>query len=254
MAALLLAAGLAVTTFAAPLLSHPATRPAGIAVIGAGAGLVIVGAARALPPGTARLHRGVPAVIAIRLLIAAAFTAVGGVIPLMLVQTHGAATAQVGVSLSVTGTLWAAGSWLSSTARAQRTTSPSSRIRLGSALMAAGSLGPILLSLGAIGLVPGLAGWAVAAPAMGILSPTVSTQLLSLAPASEHGRVSAAQGLAVSTGVAAQTALVGAVVAIRGASTDGATFAALMAVGATLALVATIAAPRTAALPGKVHQ
>ncbi|KAF0834148.1 MFS transporter [Ornithinibacter aureus] len=36
-AALLLAAGLAVTTFAAPLLSQPATRPAGIAVIGTGA-------------------------------------------------------------------------------------------------------------------------------------------------------------------------------------------------------------------------
>lgn len=245
-AALLLAAGLAVTTFAAPLLSQPATRPAGIAVIGAGALLVAIGAAWALPAGTARSVRGVPAVIAIRLLIAAAFTAVGGVIPLMLVQTHGATTAQAGVSLSVTGTMWAAGSWLSSTARAQRTTSPSGRIRLGSALIAVGSLGPILLSLGTIGLVPGLLGWAVAALGMGILSPTVSTQLLSLAPASEHGRVSAAQGLAVSTGVAAQTALVGAVVAIRGANTDGATFAALMAVGASLALVATIAAPRTA--------
>ncbi len=253
-AALLLAAGLAVTTFAAPLLSHPATRPAGIAVIGAGAGARHRRGGPGPAASTARLHRGVPAVIAIRLLISAAFTAVGGVIPLLLVQTHGATTAQAGVSLSVTGTLWAAGSWLSSTDRAQRTTSPSSRIRLGSALMAAGSLGPILLSLSTIGLIPGLAGWAVAALGMGILSPTVSTQLLSLAPASEHGRVSAAQGLAVSTGVAAQTALVGAVVAIRGASTDGATFAALLAVGATLALVAAIAAPRTAALPGKVHQ
>jgi hypothetical protein len=49
----------------------------------------------------------------------------------------------------------------------------------------------------------------------------------------------------VSTGVAAQTAVVGAVVAIRGADTDGATFAALMATGAGLAVVATLAAPRT---------
>ena len=245
-AALLLAAGLAVTTFSAPLLAAPGTRAAGAVVIAGGLLVVVIGAARALPRGTARLARGVPTVIAVRLLIAAAFTAVGGVIPLMLVQTHGASTAQAGISLSVTGTLWALGSWLSSTNRVQRGTSAPSRVRLGSALIALGSIGPILLSLSVIGLVPGLLGWAVAALGMGIVSPTISTQLLSLAPASEHGRVSAAQGLAVSTGVAAQTALVGAVVAIRGADTDGATFAALMATGAGLALVATLAAPRTA--------
>jgi hypothetical protein len=248
-AALLLAAGLAVTTFSAPLLAAPSTRAVGTAVIAGGLLVVVIGAARALPRGTARLERGVPTVIAVRLLIAAAFTAVGGVIPLMLVQTHGASTAQAGVSLSITGTLWALGSWLSSTDRAQRATTASGRIRLGSALITIGSIGPILLSLSTIGLVPGLIGWAVAALGMGIVSPTISTQLLSLAPASEHGRVSAAQGLAVSTGVAAQTALVGAVVAIRGAGTDGATFAALMATGAALALVATLAAPRTASSP-----
>ena len=61
---------------------------------------------------------------------------------------------------------------------------------------------------------------------MGIVSPTLSTQLLSLAPVSEQGRVSAAQGLAISTGVALSTAVVGAVVALRGAETDGAAFAA----------------------------
>ncbi|HSF99002.1 MAG TPA: MFS transporter [Ornithinibacter sp.] len=244
-AALLLAAGLAVTTFSAPLLAVPSTRTTGAGVIAAGLVLVVIGAARALPRGTARLHRGVPTVIAVRLLIAAAFTAVGGVIPLMLVQTHGASTAQAGVSLSVTGTLWAMGSWLSSTDRVQRGTTAPGRVRLGSALIAVGSTGPILLSLSLFGLVPGLVGWAVAALGMGIVSPTISTQLLALAPASEHGRVSAAQGLAVSTGVAAQTAIVGAVVAIRGADTDGATFAALMAAGAGLAVVATLAAPRT---------
>ena len=245
-AALLLASCLAVTTFSAPLLADPSTRAAGAAVIAAGLVLVVVGAARALPRGTIRLARGVPSVIAVRVLVAAAFTAVGGVIPLMLVQTQGASTAQAGVSLSVTGTLWALGSWLSSTDRAQRATTASGRIRLGSALIAVGSIGPILLSLDVIGLEPGLLGWAVAALGMGIVSPTISTQLLALAPASEHGRVSAAQALAVSTGVAAQTALVGAVVAIGGASTDGATFAALMATGAALALLATLSAPRTA--------
>ncbi len=221
-AALVLAAGLAVTTFSAPLLSDPDTRLVGVLVIGSGAVLVVVGALRALPHGLVRLTRGVPTVIAVRLLVSAAFTAVAGLIPLMLVQTHDASTAVAGISLSVTGCLWAAGSWLNSTNRAQAEVSAPTRARLGAGLIAAGSLGPVLLSLDVVGLVPGLLAWAVAALGMGIVSPTLSTQLLSLAPVSEQGRVSAAQGLAISTGVALSTGVVGAVVALRGAETDGA--------------------------------
>ena len=244
-AALLLAAGLAVTTFCAPLLSEPSTRVAGAAVIGAGAVLVVVGGVRALPHGMLRLARGVPTVIAVRLLVAAGFTAVAGLIPLMLVQTHGASTAVAGVSLSVTGCLWALGSWLNSANRVQAGVTAPARARLGAGLIAAGSLGPVLLALDAIGLVAGMLGWAVAALGMGIVSPTLSTQLLALAPVSEQGRVSAAQGLAVSTGVALSTAVVGAVVALRGAQTDGPAFAALMAGGAACAFAAALAAGRT---------
>ena len=244
-AALLLAAGLAVMTFSAPLLAEPSSRVLGAAVIGAGAVLVVVGASRALPHGTVRLARGVPTVIAVRLLVAASFTAVGGLIPLMLVQTHDASTAVAGISLSISGTLWAVGSWLHSTTLVQARTSAPDRVRLGAGLIAAGSLGPVLLSLGVVGFVPGMLGWAVAALGMGIVSPTVSTQLLALAPPTEHGRVSAAQGLAISTGVALETAVVGAVVAVRGAATDGVAFALLMAGGAALAFVAALAAGRT---------
>lgn len=244
-AALLLAAGLAVTTFSAPLLSEPTTRAPGALVIGAGAVLVAVGAVRALPVGTARLARGVPTVIAVRMLVAGAFTMVGGVIPLMLVQTHDATTAVAGVSLSVTGCLWALGSSLNSTNRVQAGVDAPARVRIGAGLIAAGSLGPVLLSLDIIGLVPGLLGWALAALGMGIISPTLSTQLLALSPVSEQGRVSAAQGLAVSTGVALSTGAVGSVVALRGAETGGLAFAFLMAGGAAAALVAALAAGRT---------
>jgi MFS family permease len=245
-AALVLAAGLAVTTFSAPLLSDPDTRVAGVAVIGAGAVLVVAGAVRALPHGVARLARGVPSVIAVRMLVSAAFTAVAGLIPLMLVQTHGASTAVAGVSLSVTGCLWAAGSFLNSTNRVQADVSAPARAAIGAGLIAVGSSGPVLLSLDVIGLAPGMLAWAVAALGMGIVSPTLSTQLLSLAPVSEQGRVSAAQGLAISTGVALSTGVVGAVVALRGAETDGLAFGLLMAGGAACALVAALAAGRTA--------
>jgi MFS family permease len=244
-AALLLATGLGVTTCSAPLLAAPDTRAPGAAVIGAGVALVLVGAARALPRGTARLAPGIPTVVAVRLLVAAAFTGVGGVIPLMLVQVRGASTALAGVSLSVTGTLWALGSWLNSAHRVQRDVSAPARMRLGAALITLGSLGPVLLAVDAVGLVVGMAGWAVAALGMGIVSPTVSTELLALAPPAEQGVVSAAQGLANSTGVALQTGLVGAVVALRGAAMGGPAFAVLMSPGAGLALVAALAAGRS---------
>ena len=244
-AALLLAGGLAVTTFAAPLLATTGTRPVGALVITAGGVAVVVGGVRALPHGMVRLVRGVPSVIAVRLLTSAAFTAVAGLIPLMLVQTRGASTAVAGISLSVTGCLWALGSSINSANRVQAGVSAPVRARLGAGLIGLGSLGPVLLSLDAVGLVAGMVCWAVAALGMGIVSPTLSTQLLSLAPASEQGRVSAAQGLAVSTGVALSTAVVGAVVALRGAQTDGPAFALLMAGGAACAFVAAAAAGRT---------
>ncbi|WP_377639971.1 MFS transporter [Oryzobacter terrae] len=247
-ASLLLAAGLAVTTFTAPLLEVPSTRRTGALAIAAGVLVVLVGAGRALPAGTARLAHGVPSIIALRLLVSAAFTGIGGVLPLMLVQTHGASTALAGVSLTVTGTLWAFGSWGTSTARAQARPA-AHRLRLGGAFIAVGSLGPVLLSLDVVGLVAGMAGWALAATGMGIVSPTVSTELLAQAPASEHGRVSAAQGLAVSTGVALTTALAGAVVALRGEAMDGPAFAVLMGIGGLTALGVVGAAGRTRPLP-----
>ncbi len=243
-ASLLLATGLAVTTFTAPLLQTSSTRITGVLAITAGVLVVLVGASRALPSGTARLVRGVPSIIALRLLVSAAFTGVGGILPLMLVQAHGASTAVAGVSLTVTGVLWAFGSWGNSTAWAQARPA-AERLRLGGALIALGSLGPVLLSLDVVGLVAGMAGWALAATGMGIVSPTVSTELLAQAPAAEHGRVSAAQGLAVSTGVALSTALAGGVVALRGESMDGPAFAVLMAVGGLTALGVVGAAGRT---------
>ncbi len=72
---------------------------------------------------------------------------------------------------------------------------------------------------------------------MGIVTPTLSTELLAQAPAGEQGRASAANGLASSTGVALQTALVGGVVAWFGPAMDGPRFAALMTAGALTALV-----------------
>lgn len=248
-ASVLLAAGLAVATFSAPLLAMPSSRAVGLVVVLGGAGVVLLAAVRALPAGTARLEPGIPAVIGLRLLTAAAFTGVGAVLPLMLVTTHQVSAAVAGVALSVTGVMWATGSWLNSLDRVQDRVPAAVRVRVGGLLIAAGAAGPVLLALDAVPIVLGLAGWAAAATGMGILSPTFSTELLAAAPAAGRGRASAAQALADSTGVALQTGLAGAVVAWFGPAMDGPRFAALMAAGAVVALGVTAGAGRVGPSP-----
>lgn len=248
-ASVLLAAGLAVATFSAPLLTVPSDRPTGLVVVVSGALLVVAAAHRALPRGTFHLAPGVPAVVALRLLVTAAFTGVGATIPLMLVTTRSASTTLAGVSLTVTGAMWAAGSWWSSRDAVQQRLDAVTRVRTGTLLIAAGSVGPVLIALDLVGIAAGMVGWALAAAGMGIVSPTLSTELLRLAPAAEQGRASAAQGLAMSTGVALQTGLVGAVVAWQGSAVGGAAFAILMGTGAALAAVAAAASARLSGAP-----
>ena len=243
-ASLVLAGGLSVTLLAATLLAVPTTRATGVVALTVGVAGVLVGAARALPDGTTRLARGIPTVVTLQLLVSAAYTGVAGLIPLMLVQTHDASTALAGVSLSVTGVFWAAGSWLNGTGRAQRLAA-AVRLRLGGALIAVGALGPVLLALDVVGIAAGMAGWSLGALGMGIVSPTITTELLAQAPPEEHGRVSSAQGLAASTGVALQTTLVGAVVALGGDGMGGPAFAALMAAGGVTAVGVSLAAGRS---------
>ena len=219
-------------------------RLLGLTLVGLGLLLIALTSSRVLPAGALRLARGIPSLVTLRLLVAAGFTAVGGLIPLILVQTQGVSTAVAGISLSVTGTLWAAGSFLNSLATVQQRWADHQRLRVGFLCIAVGAAGPILIALGVFGLVPGLLGWALSALGMGIVSPTLSTALLGLAPVGEQGRVSASQGVALSTGVALQTGLVGTVIALSGASTTGTTFAALMLGGAAVAALGALAAPR----------
>lgn len=242
-AGVVLATGLAGMTFSGPLVAIPQWRGLGLALTAAGLLALLLAGSRLLPPGTLALRRGLPSVIALRFLTSVAFTGIGGLIPLMLVQTQGVGPALAGASMSVTGTLWAVGSWLNSTAPGQRLR-PATRLRIAFVLMAVGAVGPVLLALDLTGLPAGLALWGLAALGMGLNSPTLSVEVLALSPADQQGRAAAAQGLATSMGVAVPTGLAGTVIAMQGAGTDGPTFAALMGVGGAVAILGAVAARR----------
>ena len=244
-AAGLVAASLALLTVGGSLL----TRDGSLPLVGTAASLtgliVLAPSLRAvLPDGVLTLGRGIPTVIALRGLVAAAFGLVGAFLPLMLTTVHGFRPATAGVSLTVTGLFWALGSQVHGLSWVQRHVPPVSRLRIGFGLIAAGVAGPALLSLQLAPVWLGLSLWAVAGTGMGLSSPTLSTHLLSLSPTESQGRYTAASNLAGSVAQSLALGAAGALIAWQAPTLPGWAFAVVMAAGGLVALVGAAVAGR----------
>ena len=164
-----------------------------------------------LPTGTLRAERGAPALILTVLTLSVAFTGIGSLLPLLLATVRGQSAAIAGLSLSITGVFWALGSNISSRDALRRRYSPGRISALAMALMAVGGLGPLLLALDLIPLAPALVAFALSATGMGLINTTLSVHLTVLVPGEELGKYLAARTI----GVAAATALGGALVAAQ---------------------------------------
>jgi MFS family permease len=216
------------------------TRDSAPALLGATASLVglfvLLPSIRAvLPPGVLTLDRGIPTVIALRGMVAAAFGLVGAFIPLMLTTVHGFTPTTAGVSLTVTGLFWSLGSQLHGLHWVQRRVPPAQRLRIGFGLIASGVAGPGLLSLDLLPAWAGLSLWAVAGIGMGVSSPTLSTHLLSLSPSASQGRYTAASNLAGSVSQSLVLGAAGALIAWQSPELPGWVFALVMAAGGVIA-------------------
>jgi MFS family permease len=197
-----------------------------------------------LPAGTLTIAPGIPAVVALRGLVSAAFALVGAFMPLMLTTVHHYGPAAAGLSLTVTGVAWAAGSQLHGLRVVQARTGAAARLRVGFALIAVGAVGPALTSLQSLPVWAGLTLWGVAGVGMGLTSPTLSTQMLALSPLESQGRNTAASSLTGSVTQAVALAVVGAAIAALEPALPGWLFAAVMLAGAGVALVGTATARR----------
>ncbi|PZF80931.1 MFS transporter [Jiangella anatolica] len=214
------------------------TVPA-VAVVVVGAAAAGLAAVRLLPPGTFRARRGLPAVVAQRAFAAAAYAGVGSWLPLLLTLVHGFTATTAGVSLSITGVMWAFGSWLQGRDHGR---APEVVLRAGLAAMTAGLAVTTLLAWPALPPVVGLLGWALAGVGMGLTSPVLSLLILAGSDRTNQGRnVSAAQ-LAGSLSTAAVLAVSGAAVALT--SPGPATFAGILVAGGIVALAGLLTAGR----------
>ena len=94
-------------------LSIAADRPVLPAVVLAavGAVLLVCSVPRLVPAGTIRGRRGMPAVIATRALLGAAFLGTDIYLPLMLTRQHGMGATEAGLVLTVGALSWSLGAW-----------------------------------------------------------------------------------------------------------------------------------------------
>lgn len=165
--------------------------------------------ARLLPPGVLRMRRGLPSVIALRGLVAAAFATTEIYIPLLLNQQRGYSATEAGLVLTAGALSWSLGSWWQ--ARLPEDVDRGPKIALGMAVMAVGITlvaamvaPPVPVAVGVFGLI--LTGLGI-----GMVFPQLSVLTLQLAPQRGQGQsVSALQicdALATTAAVAVGGAL-----------------------------------------------
>ena len=146
---------------------------------------VLLGGPRLLPKGTWTLRRGLPAVIASRGLVGAAFVGVEAYLPLALVEQRGFEPVQAGALLSVSALTWFGGSWLAANLRFLA--SKVMRVRLGVLLMAAGMVPALAAVHPQVSVAVVIAGWAVAGLGIGMGFSTLSVLLLDWSRRGEEG-------------------------------------------------------------------
>lgn len=226
---------------ASALLLHAASQQGGSWAAGLFA-LGLAGAAVAarqlLPSGTLTATRGLPTVIALRGLIAAAFASAEAFLPLLLTGHFGWSLTQAGIALSAGAVTWSLGSAVQA-----RLTADAARRRLlpaGFALAAVG-LGVVMLPLLWSGLPAGLvlAGWVGVGSGIGLSFPMLSVLLLRLSPPEAQGANSSA--LQLSDALTSSAAL-----GLAGLLFDPATRQVLpvLVMSFSLALLAAVLSPR----------
>lgn len=222
------------------LLLHAASQQSGLAATGLfGAGLLaaFIAARHLLPAGTLSAAPGLPSVILLRGLIAAAFISAEAFLPLLLTQHFGWSLAQAGIALSTGAVTWSLGSAVQA-----RVKTPDARRRLlpaGFALAAAGLV--VVMSPLLLGAPPAivLAGWSLVGLGIGMSFPMLSVLLLGLSPPDQQGANSSA--LQLSDALTSSAAL-----ALAGLLFDPATRQVLpvLLLALSLAAVAAVLSPR----------
>ncbi|MGE6334195.1 MFS transporter [Stenotrophomonas sp. NPDC077659] len=204
-------------------------------------GLLLCGH-RLLPPGTLHLRRGLPSVIALRGVAAAAFFACEAYLPLLLQRERGLSPSGAGAVLSLGALGWFSGSWLQG--HQQRGWSRQQLLRVGTVLMTLGIIATLAVLFNAVPLPIALLGWTLTGFGMGMIYASLSVLTLSLSAPREQGRNSSALQLSEALCVATALALSGALFALFVEQAPHTGYVLCLAITVGLAVLATVVARR----------
>jgi MFS family permease len=189
-----------------------------------------------LPSGTLRAARGLPTVILLRGLIAAAFFGAEVYIPYLLTDRYDFSASLSGLALTGAALTWAFASWLQG--RLDGALSHVAAMRIGTVLV----LASILLAVGtaAAGLSPAvlIGGWLLGGAGMGLMYPRLSVMTLSYSTDRDQGFNSSALSISDSLGAALALASTGIVFAALVALGGAWPFAGCFALAAVLSVLA----------------
>jgi MFS family permease len=205
---------------------------------------VIAFAPRLLPSGTFTLGRGLPSVVALRGLVAAAGFGAEVFLPLMLTRERGLSPAAAGLVLTVSALSWTAASWYRG--RPNQPFSHSVFLQAGMVLILLGIATATLTLNDNIPVLVGILGWSLTGLGMGTVFPTLSVLTLEYSERDEQGANSSAAQLSDSLSTATVLAVGGSLFAAL--EPHSAVTAYLVAFGlpAVLALIGVQAGRRTA--------
>lgn len=221
---------------AGALLLHGALgHSAWLLVLGLVAALAA--ALRLLPAGSLRAAPGLPAIMALRGLLAAAFATAEVFLPLALTRDQGWSLMHAGWALSTGAIFWSLGSAVQA-----RIEAPRQRQRLLAAGMALVACGIALVGLSLalhLHAAQVVLGWACSGLGIGMAFPMLSVLMLKHSPAAEQGRNASALQLADALTCSAALAAAG----VLATQPQGAAW--VMALAAALAAGGVALAPRS---------
>jgi MFS family permease len=238
-----------VAAVAVLLLTLTPDLPIGLAIASGvvGVGLAAVGLRPLLPTGTYRPAPGLPTVIAIRGLVAAAFLGSEAYVPYLLQAQDGLSPSLSGVALTVSALSWAAASWVHGRVP-ERILTARRTFGIGLALVVLGVLGVLGVAAGLPAWLAMLA-WFVAGAGMGIVYPRTSTLTLRFAGEGDDGFASSALTIADSAGSVVGLAVAGVLFTSLGGREARPAFGAVFAVMAIVGVLAALAARRLGPVP-----
>ena len=205
--------------------------------------LVVLAVPRLLPRGTARAARGLPSVIAIRGLVAAAFTGTEVLLPLLLQSERALSPTQAGGILTFGAIGWSVGAWLRG--KAHRGWSHARFVLVGSLFVAGGIAGTVLLAWAAVPPIVGMAAWTFAGLGMGLVHPTLSVLTLALSPEDQQGANSSALQVSDALSAAIALAVTGSMLLVLREPLGLAAYVVCFGVMVAIALLAALVSPRT---------